>query len=286
METLKDLEALKQASICHFFQGAELERIYDAGKKLTLKKDQVLFSENSFQETLYIILSGKMEVYKKQKQIAVREAGDFLGEMALLESKPRSASVRAFTDAELLEIDKKTFFDFFAPNPKAVWEILKVISARNRADLEVIVASYQEIRNSREKYRKVVDSTSDIIIQTNPEGKIIFANKAVSFLGFDVFDLIGQDFENFCEDTLSDTSKAHILTRRVGPRATTDHEISLKVNEQSTLYEICRSMSFVMTTTGMWNVPQEFVMKKGAQKEFQGTMLVARKEKYGSYRLV
>ena len=286
METLKDLEALKQAPICQFFWNAELERVYNAGKKLTLKKDQVLFSENSVQETLYIILSGRMEVYKKQKQISVREAGDFLGEMALLESKPRSASVRAFTDAELLEIDKKTFFDFFAPNPKAVWEILKVISARNRADLDVIVASYQEIRNSREKYRKVVDSTSDIIIQTNPEGKIIFANKAVSYLGFDVFDLIGQDFESFCEDTLSDTSKAHILTRRVGPRATTDQEISLKVNEQSTLYEFCRSMSFMITTTGMWNVPQEFVIKRGTQKEFEGTMLVARKEKYGNYRLV
>jgi len=286
METLKDLEALKQAPICHFFRDTELDRIYNSCKKLTLKKDQVLFSENSDQETLYIILSGRMEVYKKQKQIAIREAGDFLGEMALLESKPRSASVRAFTDAELLEIDKKTFFDFFAPNPKTVWAILKVISARSRADLDVIVASYQEIRNSREKYRKVVDSTSDIIIQTDPEGKIIFANKAVSYLGFDVFDLIGQDFESFCEDTLSDTSKAHILTRRVGPRATTDQDISLKVNEQSTLYEFCRSMSFMITTTGMWNVPQEFVMKRGTQKEFQGTMLVARKEKYGSYRLV
>lgn len=286
METLKDLEALKKAPICSFFQDAELNKLYSAAKKLTLKKDQVLFSENSAQETLYIILSGKMEVYKKQKQISIREAGDFLGEMALLESKPRSASVRAFTDADVLEIDKKTFFEYFAPNPKVVWEILKVISARNRADLDVIVASYQEIRNSREKYRKVVDATSDIIIQTDPEGKIIFANKAVSFLGFDVFDLIGQDFENFCEDTLSDTSRAHILTRRVGPRATTDQEISLKVNEQSTLYEVCHSMSFVITTTGMWNVPQEFVTKRGAQKEFQGSMLVARKEKYGSYRLV
>jgi CRP-like cAMP-binding protein len=286
MEALKVLEALKKAPICSFFQDAELERIYNAGKKLTLKKDQVLFSESSSQETLYIIISGKMEVYKKQKQIAIRESGDFLGEMALLESKPRSASVRAFTEAHVLEIDKKTFFDFFAPNPKVVWEILKVISARNRADLDVIVASYQEIRNSREKYRKVVDSTSDIIIQTDLEGKIIFANKAVSFLGFDVFDLIGKDFESFCEDTLSDTSRSHILTRRVGPRATTDQEISLNVNEQSTLYEVCRSMSFVITSTGMWDVPQEFVMKRGAQKEFQGTMLVARKEKYGSYRLV
>ena len=286
MDTLKKFEALKQAPICNFFQDAELKDLYSAGTKLSLKKDQVLFSENSVQETMYIILSGKMEVYKKQKQIAVRETGDFLGEMALLESKPRSASVRALSNVDVLEVDKKTFFKYFAPNPKAIWEILKVISARNRGDLDVIVASYQEIRNSREKYRKVVDATSDIIIQTDPDGKIIFANKAISDLGFDVFDLIGKDFESFCEDVLSDTSRAHILTRRVGPRATTNQEISLKVNEQSELYDICRSMSFMLTSSGMWDVPQEIVMKRGAQKEFQGTMLVARKEKYGNYRLV
>lgn len=286
METTKDLEALKQAPICHSFQEAELKRIYSATKKVRLKKDQVLFSEHETQETLYIILSGNMEVYKKQNRIAIREAGDFLGEMALLESKPRSASVRALSDAEVLEIDKETFFEYFASNPKVIWEILQVISSRNREDLNIIVASYQEIRSSREKYRRVVDSSSDIIIQTDPEGKIVFANKAVSFLGFDVFDLIGQSFISFCEENLSDTSKAHILTRRVGPRTTTDMEVSLKVNQQSTLYDLCHCINFTMTATGMWNVPQEQVMKKGTQKEFQGTLLVIRKEKYGSYRLV
>ena len=286
MDILRDLEALKQSPICCAFKEEELRHIYGAGNKMSLKKDQVLFSENSVQETLYIILSGRMEVYKKQKQISIREAGDFLGEMAVLDSKPRSASVRALTDTEVLEIDKETFVDYFISNPKIVWEILRSISSRNREDLNVIVASYQEIRNSREKYRRVVDATSDIIIQTNPEGKIIFANKAISFLGFDVFDLIGKDFESFCEDTLSDTSRAYILTQRVGPRTTTDLEISLKVNEQSNLYDVCRSMSFMMTATGIWNVPQEMVIKKGVKKEFQGTLLILRKEKFGSYRLV
>jgi CRP-like cAMP-binding protein len=286
MDILRDLETLKNIPMCSFFQEAELRRVYSASKRISLKKEQVLFSECAVQESLYIILSGRLEVYKKQKQIAIREAGDFLGEMALLESKPRSASVRALTDANVLEISKETFFEFFASNPKAVWEILKVISARNREDLEVIVASYQEIKNSREKYRRVVDATSDIIIQTDPEGKIVFANKAVSFLGFDVFDLIGKDFTSFCEDTLCPTSRAHILTRRVGPRATTGIEVSLKVNEQSTLYDICNSMCFLLTTTGMWDVPQELVIRKGTRKEFQGTLLIARKEKYGGYRMV
>jgi hypothetical protein len=127
--------------------------------------------------------------------------------------------------------------------------------------LDVIIVSYHGVWNSREKYRKVFDATSYIIIQTDPNGKIISANKVVSFLGFDVFDLIGQDFKDLCVETLSDTSRAHISIRRVCPRGTTDQNISLKVNKQSTLYDICRSMNFVMTRTGIWNVPQEYVMK-------------------------
>ena len=286
MDLRKDLEALKRAHISHFFEEADLERVFNAGKQICLKKGQVLFSEGSYQETMYIILSGKVEVYKKHKQIAVREAGEFFGEMALVESKPRSASVRALSDTEVLEIDKETFFNYFASNPKVVWAILKDVSIRNRADLDAIDTSSLEISNSREKYRRVIDSVSDLIIQTDPEGKINFANKAVSFLGFDVFDLIGQDFKDFYDGELSSTSRAHILTQRVGPRATTDLEVSLKVNEQSNLYDVCNSMSFMMTATGMWNVPQEMVMKKGVQKEFQGTLLVARKEKNGGYRMV
>jgi CRP-like cAMP-binding protein len=253
MDLHKDLEALKQASLSCLFEKADLERVFNAGKQISLKKGQVLFAEGSCQETMYIILSGKMEVYKRHKQIAVRETGDFLGEMALVESKPRSARVRALTDTEVLEIDKETFFKYFASNPKVVWEILKDVSARNRVDLE---------------------------------GKINFANKAVSFLGFDVFDLIGQDFKKFYDGELSGSSRAHILTQRVGPRATTDLEISLKVNEQSNLYDVCNSMSFLMTATGMWDVPHEMVMKKGTHKEFQGTLLFLRKEKLSSYRMV
>ncbi|MBT3365628.1 MAG: cyclic nucleotide-binding domain-containing protein [Nitrospina sp.] len=286
MDISKDLEALKKTSFSNFFEELELERIFNAGKQIFLKKGQVLFSEGSFQETMYIILAGKVEIYKKHKQIAVRGTGDFLGEMALVESKPRSASVRALANTEVLEIEKDTFFKYFASNPKVVWEILKAVSARNRDDLEIIEGGYQEIRNSREKYRKVIDSVSDLIIQTDPDGKINFANKAVSFIGFDVFDLIGRDFNEFYDGDLSSSSRAHILTRRVGPRTTSDLEVSFKVNEQSTLYDFCNSMSFMLTATGMWSVPHEMVMKKGTNKEFQGTLLVARKEKNGGYRMV
>ena len=110
MDLSKDLEALKQTAFSSLFGDMELEQVFEAGKQIFLKKGQVLFSEGAFQETMYIILSGKMEVYKRHKQIAVRGTGDFVGEMALVESKPRAASVRALANSEVLEIEKDTFF--------------------------------------------------------------------------------------------------------------------------------------------------------------------------------
>ncbi len=145
MDLRKDLEALKQASLSCLFEKADLERVFNAGKQISLKKGQVLFAEGSCQETMYIILSGKVEIYKRHKQIAVRGVGDFFGEMALVESKPRSASVRVLTDTEVLEIDKETFFNYFASNPKVVWAILKDVSARNREDLDAIDTSYLQL---------------------------------------------------------------------------------------------------------------------------------------------
>lgn len=72
----------------------------------------------------------------------------------------------------------------------------------------------------------------------------------------------GHDFNEFYDGELTGSSRAHLLTRRVGPRTTTDLEVSLKVNEQSTLYDICNSMSFLMNATGMWNVTADGYEKR------------------------
>jgi PAS domain-containing protein len=62
---------------------------------------------------------------------------------------------------------------------------MKTFSERSRADLIAIDSGYKELKRSEEKYREIVNSVPDIIITTNPEGKILFANRSVSSLGFD-----------------------------------------------------------------------------------------------------
>jgi hypothetical protein len=124
-----------------------------------------------------------------------------------------------------------------------------------------------------------VESTSDLIFQVDPAGVIIFANQSVSTLGYEVDDLIGKPFNKIYDGEWGDKEEHHILTHRVGPRTTTNMEISLKVNPLSSLYEFIWYLPFLVNTSGMWNVSQEMVMTKDVAKEFRGSLLIARTDK-------
>ena len=58
-----------------------------------LEVGAVLFQDGEEGNSMYVILSGELVVSKNGTEIARREKGDYLGEVALIESKPRSATV-------------------------------------------------------------------------------------------------------------------------------------------------------------------------------------------------
>src|ERR1700693_3643558 len=85
---------------------------------------------------MYIIEDGKVEIFKatgsQERQIALLEAGDFFGEMAILEDMPRSASARAMTDCKLLLIDHSTFDQMLREYPETAVRMLRKLSGRLR----------------------------------------------------------------------------------------------------------------------------------------------------------
>lgn len=81
----------------------------------TYQKSQIIFSENNPGKDMYIVYSGKVGLYMQgklghSKLLATVEAGDFFGEMALVDDSPRSATAKAEEDnTQLLVLDKKKF---------------------------------------------------------------------------------------------------------------------------------------------------------------------------------
>lgn len=279
MNKQKILMVLKEVSFCKLLQEDELSNLISSCKCVSLKAGELLFSDQSIEKSMYIVLNGGLKIYKKHRHIAFMDVGDYFGEMSLLDCHPRSANVRAVTDALLLEIDRDTFNKLIDSNPKIILDISKTLSQRQRQDLDVIDSGYRELKRSEEKYRHIVNLISDLIFQVDPNGVIEFANESIRVLGYEVKDLIGMNFSEIYNGELDDDRKHHILTRRTGLRAPTDMEFSLSINPDSSLHNLIPNLSFVVSASGMWNVPQEMVLEKNTQKEFLGTLLVARAEK-------
>lgn len=252
----------------------ELSRFLAECETVSLLPKEVFFEEGSYSETMYIVLSGEVEIYKENKQIATRKPGDFFGEMALLESEPRSASVRPCTDTLLLEINKKQFESFIVSNSEIVLSILKSFSGRSREELEVINWGFMELRKSEHRYRGIVEAISDIVFQIDPDGKIVFVNSAVSLLGFDPIQLAGQSFKSFIGAEHKDFPYPLILTKRVGKRSTLNQEVTLKLSKNADRLDT--SITLLMSAFGLWDNPDQNLKKKESQKQFLGTVIVGR----------
>jgi len=98
------------------------------------KAGSVLFEEGQPGDFMYVVQSGEVEIRRQvgetERVLAVLRPGDFLGEMAILNSRPRSASAVVRTPARLLVIEGKTFEAMLRARPEIALRIIKALALR------------------------------------------------------------------------------------------------------------------------------------------------------------
>jgi diguanylate cyclase (GGDEF)-like protein len=85
-------------------------------------------------------------VRKGEKEIAEGGPGNYYGEMALIESKVRSATVYALDETLLVEINEERFKESITPSPAALMAMMRTISSRSRHDLENLDSDFQRLK--------------------------------------------------------------------------------------------------------------------------------------------
>ncbi|MCI0427466.1 MAG: cyclic nucleotide-binding domain-containing protein [Nitrospiraceae bacterium] len=93
---------------------------------------QIIFSEGQPGEVMYVILEGEVDIQACGKLIETIHAGDMFGEMALVDSEPRSAKTVARTDCKLVPINKKRFAFLVTETPFFALEVMQVMANRLR----------------------------------------------------------------------------------------------------------------------------------------------------------
>lgn len=104
---------------------------------------EVICREGEVADRMYVVQAGCVEVVRDEQGQEVRlaelGAGDIFGEMAIIDRKPRSATVRAKGAARVLTLDKRGFLRSVHEDPSLAYRILMDMSERiRRLDAEVV----------------------------------------------------------------------------------------------------------------------------------------------------
>jgi signal transduction histidine kinase len=105
---------------------------------------EIIFREGKYGETAYLIWSGQVAVVKgtfdNPTLLGYRGPGEIVGEMALLEKQPRSASVIALESLRLLKISYESFQNMLISAPPIGLSVMKLLSARLRTSDNILAS--------------------------------------------------------------------------------------------------------------------------------------------------
>ena len=114
--------------------------LVDKVKQQIVKKGQVIFKEGDQADSLYFVRKGSVKISRRDKEgqdivQTYLPAGSIFGEMAIIDSTPRSATVTAAVPSELLSIDQQTAQEFFSNNPEVFAAVAKIADNRRIENL-------------------------------------------------------------------------------------------------------------------------------------------------------
>ena len=100
-------------------------------------RGQHIFEEGETGKLMYLVKDGEVEILKKGKVIDHVNPGGVFGEMALIDSSPRSATARAKTDVLLIPVDEYRFLFLVQHAPYFSLQVMGVLAERIRALMEI-----------------------------------------------------------------------------------------------------------------------------------------------------
>jgi CRP-like cAMP-binding protein len=171
METHRK-EFLKSVNIFSDLNNEELSDLVELFIEIKLNKGSILFKEGDEGKALYVISDGEIQISKnikgiQDKILAILGPKSIVGEMALIETQPRTATAIAIKDTKLLEITRSDFNSLIEINPtagfKIMYNIAKLLSNRLRKmdeefikifsqPFKAIVELQQILENIRKNY--------------------------------------------------------------------------------------------------------------------------------------
>jgi serine/threonine protein phosphatase PrpC len=133
-EVTAHMEALAEIDLFRDFTMAELVAVYNELQPAEFAAGEQVIREGDRGDFLFVLVDGHCQVSRAGSAIAVLGPGSHIGEMALLNQRPRSATVTALEPTRLLRLECSAFHALMAREPgiacKFLWKFAQTLSMR------------------------------------------------------------------------------------------------------------------------------------------------------------
>jgi small-conductance mechanosensitive channel/CRP-like cAMP-binding protein len=123
---------------------AELQRLATRARVAPFPEGAVVVRQGESGDSLYVVVSGRVQVLTASREggpewaLATLRPGDYFGEMSLLTGAPRSATVRALEDTDLLVLDREALRPLLVSDPAAAERLSETLAKRQGQHQEAI----------------------------------------------------------------------------------------------------------------------------------------------------
>jgi len=176
-----NVETLRQVPLFESLDTEAAHELCELLESLDCKAGELLFRTGDEGDAMYLIEQGKIRICVQTKdghEVTLTELrrGDFFGEMALLDGKPRSADARVAEDARLAVLSREHFLSFVGGNPNVALEMLTALTNRLRHTDELLRHTATRNVNVEEAAQlTLADRAADLIAEFGGSWKFILA---------------------------------------------------------------------------------------------------------------
>lgn len=132
MLLIEKVLALKSTKIFQDISENDLIDTASIIEEVPMEKGELIFSKGDDGDSMYIIHSGSVRVHDGEHTLAILKEKDVFGELSLLDSETRSASISCNEDGLLLQLKQEPFYEILGENTEVLKGILKTICQRIR----------------------------------------------------------------------------------------------------------------------------------------------------------
>jgi len=209
--------ALKAIPLFRDFNEGQIDAIHEVVSNQHVGRHQFVVREGDPGETFYLIVEGSVAVCRiaadgRETILSILKEGDFFGEMSILDSSLRSASIKTLTEVELGIIKRDDFLELLDNNPQIGRLLVIELSERLRAANQLIAATTSQ--DIRSRLASLLLNLSENFGEQTDNGiriSLRLTNQEMANMIGTTRETVNRTLNRFWDDRMIDMKTSHVV---------------------------------------------------------------------------